>query len=144
MRTLVDAADALTQAAKRAVRLAHPESDDLAFLYGTILTDGGNGRDVPTRNVCVFADREVDRSPTGSGVTARMAAMHARGEAEIGEMRMFESITGARFTAVVEGSVPAYPRDAVTVRVGGMAHHSGTARFVLEPGDPLGGGFLLR
>src|SRR5690606_38068662 len=97
VRAFVEAAAALTGRVKAEVPLSHPDHDDLAFLYGSILTDGGDGRNgVATRNVCVFADRQVDRSPTGSGVTARLAAMHARGNAAIGEARLFESIVGPR------------------------------------------------
>ena len=143
VRAFVDAADALTRAVKTAHPLSHPQSADLAFLYGTIITDGGTGRHAPTRNVCVFADREVDRSPTGSGVTARLAAMHARGEIGLGDMAMFESVTGAHFTGSVEAIAADYPRPAIIARVGGLAHHSGRATFTLDPDDPLGRGFLL-
>ncbi|MCV0395054.1 MAG: proline racemase family protein [Rhizobiaceae bacterium] len=145
VRAFVDAATALTAAAKLAVPLAHPDSDDLAFLYGTILTDGGSGADgVPTRNVCVFANAQVDRSPTGSGVTARVAAAHARGEVAIGESRLFESIAGSRFEGAVERTTAVGGRDAVTVRIRGQAHYCGRSEFTLEPGDELGRGFLLR
>src|SRR4051794_23298556 len=75
----------------------HPDADDLAFLYGTILTDGGDGAGEPTTNVCVFADGQVDRSPIGSGVGARLALMHRRGLVEVGEMRRFRSLTGGVF-----------------------------------------------
>jgi proline racemase len=141
VRRFVDAADALTQAVKGAVRLSHPESADLAFLYGSILTDGAAA---PTRNICVFAEREVDRSPTGSGVTARLAAMHAKGTLDIGEKRVFESITGARFDGSVVAAVVPYPVAAIRARVGGKAHYSGKSRFMLEPDDILGRGFLVR
>jgi trans-L-3-hydroxyproline dehydratase len=144
VRRFVDAADALTLAVKSVHALAHPESEDLAFLYGSILTDGGDGRDAPTVNVCVFADREVDRSPTGSGVTARVALMAAKGAIAPDEIRRFRSITGAVFTGAVSGTVEAYPRAAVRVRVGGAAHYSGRAEFRLDEGDPLGHGFLIR
>jgi len=143
-RDLVDAADAVTAATRAAVRLEHPDAADLAFLYGTILTDGGDGRAAPSANVCVFADREVDRSPTGSGVTARLAVQHARGQVRPGEARRFESVTGAVFTGRVVRAARAGDRDAVVVEVGGRAHYTGTSRFTLEPGDALGGGFLLR
>ena len=77
---LVEAADSITRAVAATVPLDHPDDPDLAFLYGTILTDGDDGSDGrPSRNVCVFAEREVDRSPTGSGVSARMAVQVARG-----------------------------------------------------------------
>lgn len=144
-RAFVDAVVALTEAVKAAVPLAHPDHDDLAFLYGSILTDGGLGADGrPTRNVCVFADAQVDRSPTGSGVTARLAAMHAKGEAAVGETRLFESIVGSRFEGSVARRTKAGDLDAVTVRVSGRAHYSGRAEFVVEEDDPLGGGFLVR
>jgi trans-L-3-hydroxyproline dehydratase len=127
------------------VPLAHPDAADLAFLYGTILTDGDDGAGAsPTANICVFAEREVDRSPTGSGVTARLAVQHARGRIAVGEVRRFESVTGAVFTGRVLGTTRAGDRDAVVVEVGGRAHYTGTARFTLEPGDALGEGFLLR
>ncbi len=142
-REFVNAADALTQAAK-SIPLTHPEFDDLAFLYGTIITDGGDGRDAPTKNVCVFADREVDRSPTGSGVTARLAAMHAKGQTALGEEHVFESITGSQFKGSI-ASVTTYANlAAVTARVSGRAHYSGEASFAIEEDDPLGGGFLVR
>lgn len=144
LRALVDAATAVTQAAKRAVPLDHPDDADLAFLYGTILTDGGSGKEKPSVNVCVFAEREVDRSPTGSGVTARLALAHARGEAKPGESHLFESLTGARFEGRVARVTTLGGRPAVTVEVAGEAHYTGTARFTAEPDDPLKDGFLLR
>lgn len=144
VRDFVDAATALTEALKAGFPLSHPDHADLAFLYGSILTDGGDGKGEPTRNVCVFADAEVDRSPTGSGVTARLAAMHAKGEIDIGETRAFESIAGSRFTGSVARRKKAGDREAIVARVGGRAFYSGKAEFTLEDGDDLGKGFLLR
>src|SRR4029079_6184693 len=88
-RDFVDAATALTERVKAEMPLAHPDHADLGFLYGSILTDGRDGAGEPTKNVCVCAEAEVDRSPTGSGVTARLAAMHAKGQIDIGETRRF-------------------------------------------------------
>ncbi|MBO6717741.1 MAG: proline racemase family protein [Rhizobiaceae bacterium] len=144
-RDFQDAATALTEAVKAAIPLDHPDDPDLAFLYGSILTDGHDGSGgVATRNVCVFADAQIDRSPTGSGVTARLAAMHARGAVGMGEERLFESIAGSRFTGSVASETRAGGYDAVTVRVSGRAHYTGKAEFMLEDGDDLGRGFLLR
>jgi trans-L-3-hydroxyproline dehydratase len=144
LREIVDRAAALTEAVKASRAIVHPEAPDLGFLYGTIVTDGGDGRDRPSRNVCVFAEREVDRSPTGSGVTARLAAAHARGAARIGDAHRFESLTGAVFTGELRAPTRAGDREAVIVRVGGRAHYAGTARYWLEPDDAIGAGFLLR
>ena len=143
IRELTDAASRVTEAAKEQLPLDHPDDPDLAFLYGTILTDGGDGADRPSANICVFAEREVDRSPTGSGVTARMALQHARGQVRLGEERRFESVTGAVFTGRALREVRAGDFSAVTVEVGGRAHYTGRASFTLEPDDPLGAGFLL-
>ncbi|MDF1608343.1 proline racemase family protein [Hoeflea sp. YIM 152468] len=141
----VDAADALTRAAQPAVPLSHPDADDLAFLYGTILTDGRDAwSDQPTRNVCVFAERQVDRSPTGSGVTARLAAMQARGQIATGQTRVFESIIGSRFSGAVASVTTSGPHQAITARVSGRAFYSGKAEFLIEQDDPLAGGFLVR
>ena len=122
IRELTDAASRVTEAAKEQLPLDHPDDPDLAFLYGTILTDGGDGADRPSANICVFAEREVDRSPTGSGVTARMALQHARGQVRLGEERRFESVTGAVFTGRALREVRAGDFSAVTVEVGGRAH----------------------
>ena len=140
---LADAADRITRAVAASVPLDHPGGSDFAFLYGTILTDGGDGAQTPSRNVCVFADREVDRSPTGSGVSARVAVQHARGTLKIGEKRQFESLTGAVFCATPTRSETAGRFGAVRVEVSGRAYYAGRSSFSIEPGDELGAGFLL-
>ena len=141
----VEAADQLTKAAQAAISLSHPDAEDLAFLYGTILTDGRDAwSDQPTRNVCVFAERQVDRSPTGSGVTARLAAMHARGQIAPGQTRIFESIIGSRFSGSVASVTACGPHPAITARVSGRAFYSGKAEFIVEDDDPLADGFLVR
>ncbi|WP_420406688.1 proline racemase family protein [Hoeflea sp.] len=141
----VEAADGLTRKVQAEIPLSHPDAEDLAFLYGSILTDGRDAfSDQPTRNICVFADRQVDRSPTGSGVTARLAAMHARGQIREGETRRFESIIGSRFEGAVASRTQAGPHDAITARVSGRAFYSGRSEFVIEDDDPLAAGFLVR
>ncbi|MER8979555.1 MULTISPECIES: proline racemase family protein [unclassified Mesorhizobium] len=145
VRDFVDAATALTDRLKAELPLSHPDHADLAFLYGTILTDGRDAfSSEVTKNICVFAEAEVDRSPTGSGVTARLAAMHAKGEIAIGQTRMFESIAGSRFSGSVVRTAKAGPHEAIIARVGGRAYYSGRAEFIVEADDELGRGFLLR
>ncbi|TKT74873.1 proline racemase family protein [Aquamicrobium sp. LC103] len=145
VRAFADAATLLTETLKTSFRLSHPDHDDLAFLYGTILTDGHDGSGGrASRNVCVFADAQVDRSPTGSGVTARIAAMHAKGEVIIGETRLFESIVGSRFEGSVADETRAGDHTAVVARVAGRAWYSGRAEFIVEDDDPLREGFVVR
>lgn len=142
---LVDAADAITRAAAAAIVLDHPGEPDLAFLYGTIITDGRDAfEDAPTRNICIFADRQVDRSPTGSGVSARMAVQVARKQIGHGQQRRFESVTGAVFSGRAAPCEPVGRFDAVRVTVAGRAFYSGTSRFYMERQDELASGFLIR
>lgn len=75
--TLVTAAGTLTDHLRATYPFDHPDAPDLGFLYGTILTDDAPP-DHESWNLCVFAERQIDRSPTGSGVTARMALDHAK------------------------------------------------------------------
>ncbi len=138
---LVEAAAAVTDATARAVPVAHPDEPDLGFLYGTILTDDASGL-APSANVCVFAGRQVDRSPCGSGVTARIAADVAAGRMAPGDEREFAGPTGTTFTGTARRAATAGPHPAVVVEVAGRAFYSGRATFTLEDGDPLPG-FLL-
>ena len=140
---LVDAAAAVTRAAAE-IPLHHGDDPDLDFLYGTILTDGADEWSAePTANICVFADREVDRSPTGSGVTARIALQHARGQIGLGAERVFESVTGSRFTGRAVRETTSGELPAVIVEVGGRAYYTGEATFIAEDDDPTAP-FLLR
>jgi proline racemase len=148
--TIVDRATAVTRATSAAFALEHPQARDLEFLYGTIVSDHRDtAAPAVSRNVCVFADRQVDRSPTGSGVTARTAVRHARGLVGAGELREFASLTGAVFTASVvteHGPGVHAPGEAlaVEVEVGGHAYRTGSATFTFDADDPLRDGFLLR
>jgi trans-L-3-hydroxyproline dehydratase len=144
MRAIVDAGEEIALATAKALPIEHPSEPDLAFLYGTILTDGGDGASAPSRNVCVFAGRQVDRSPTGSGVSARMALQVVRRQAKLGDARKFESCTGAIFTGkALREAPPVGPRKSVIVEVGGIAHVTGEAKFRFDADDPLREGFAL-
>ena len=143
-RDLVDAANQISDAVKAQVPITHPDDPDLGYLYGTILTDGNDAfSNQPTANICVFADQQVDRSPTGSGVTARIAIQYRNGQIQQGQARLFESVTGAQFSAKAVTETSCGPHKAVTVEVSGIAHYTGTSNFVYEESDDIGAGFLL-
>lgn len=134
---------------KRAVmeqdkEIMHPFEEDLSFLYGTIFIGDSARPDIDSRNVCVFAEGEVDRCPTGSGVSGRMAIHRARKEIEIGETIAIESITGSVFRGSVVSEVDYGPFKAVIPQVEGMAHITGMHTFVIDPNDPMKDGFILR
>ncbi|CAA9509324.1 MAG: trans-3-hydroxy-L-proline dehydratase [uncultured Solirubrobacteraceae bacterium] len=124
----------------------HPTDERLSGIYGTILFDDlGRGPDGPRqRNVAVFADGEVDRSPCGSGTSARVALLAAAGDLAEGQVLAHASIVGTHFTGRLVGRVRADGRDAVLTEVQGAAFPTGEHRFLLDPRDPLGTGFVLR
>jgi proline racemase len=125
----------------------HPSDRRLDGIYGAILFDdlgrhpGGGPHQ---RNVTVFADGEVDRSPCGSGTSARLAVLAADGRLGIGQTLRHDSIIGSTFFGRVVAEVQAEGRDAVLTEIEGAAYQTGTATFSLDPDDPLGTGFLLR
>jgi proline racemase len=96
------------------------------------------------RSVTIFADGEVDRSPCGSGTSARLALLHRDGRLRVGEAMVHESIIGTRFGAMVVEETEAYGQSAVVTEIEGAARRTGFHQFVLEPDDELGTGFLLR
>ena len=129
------------------VRLEHPDSSDLAFLYGTIITDGKDDYSTSTRssNVCIFADGQVDRSPTGSGVQARLALQYHKGLIKVGQVKTFvESLVGSEFSGQVLREEACGNHRGVVVEVSGKGHYTGTASFWQEMDDPLKNGFLLQ
>lgn len=142
---IVAAGRAIKAAVQRSgAKTVHPFEPDLSFLYGVIFIADSDTPGVHSRNVCVFADGEVDRSPTGSGVMGRLAIHHARGEIESGEVLRIESIVGSVFSGSVVEEVTYGPHQAVVPRVGGSAYITGQHEFLIDPDDPLKEGFLLR
>ncbi|HEY7074004.1 MAG TPA: proline racemase family protein [Solirubrobacteraceae bacterium] len=125
----------------------HPSDARLSGIYGAILyEDLGDTPEGPhQRNVTVFADGEVDRSPCGSGTSARVALLAADGRLGPGRgVLRHDSIVGTTFRARVVEAVRAEGRAAVVTEVEGAAFRTGEHRFVLDPRDPLGTGFVLR
>jgi len=144
LRRLIETGNAIKAGVTAARTIEHPTDPDLAFLYGTIFTGPALSPDAHSRNVCIFADGEVDRSPTGTGVSARVAIHHARGELEIGTTISIESIIGSRFTGRVVEHTTFGGAPAVIPEVGGRAFITGRHEFVLDPADPFRSGFFLR
>ncbi len=116
----------------------HPSDERLSGIYGTILWEPVGP--LHQRNVTIFADGEVDRSPCGSGTSARCALLHADGELPEGRVLRHDSLIGTTFSARVVGDTAA----GVLTEVQGAAFRTGEHRFTLDPRDPLGAGFVLR
>ncbi|MFH0999529.1 MAG: proline racemase family protein [Bacteroidota bacterium] len=122
----------------------HPFEKDLSFLYGTIFTGKADNQNHHSKNVCVFANGEVDRSATGSGVSARAALHYAKGELKIGESIRIASILNSTMDVEVLEEVIYGNFKAVIPKVSGTAYFTGKHEFIFEPADPLLEGFLFR
>jgi len=125
---------------------AHPADPRLNGIYGTIWFDelGDAERLVHQRNVTIFADGEVDRSPCGSGTCARLAVLAADGRLPAGTVLRHDSIVGSTFTGTVLDTVHVDGRPAVIPQVTGTAYRTGEHLFSIDPHDPLVPGFVLR
>jgi proline racemase len=141
---LIDAGRRIKHAVMAAMPIEHPFERELSFLYGTIFIAPPHDKAHHSRNVCIFADGEVDRSPTGSGVSARAAIHHAKGELAADQTITIESILGSTMTVRVAATTKFGPYDAVIPEVAGTAHFTGRHEFWFDQDDPLNGGFLLR
>ena len=125
--------------------IAHPLEPELNGVYGVVFWQHEtDGPPLVQRNVTVFADGEVDRSPCGSGTSARLALLHAEGRLAVGDELLHRSIVGSEFRARIVGETEVAGTSAVVTEVEGSAHLTGHHEFVLEPEDELGTGFLLR
>ncbi len=120
--------------------IEHPDDDRLSGCYGTILHETPGDDPRCQRNVTVFADGQVDRSPCGSGTSARLALLHHHGQLDVGDDLHHLGLAGGMFV----GRIESVDGDRVTTSVEGSAHRHATSTFVLDPDDPVGLGFLLR
>jgi trans-L-3-hydroxyproline dehydratase len=144
-RKLIDVGMSVKRAVMNSFEIKHPFEADLGFLYGTIIdsvervASGTN-----SRNVCIFAEGEVDRSPTGTGVSGRVALEHAKGRLAVGEPFVIESLIGTRFTGRVVRETTFGEYSAVVPEVEGSAYITGRHEFLIDPDDPLKDGIILR
>ncbi len=143
-RRLIEKGIAIKRAIMASRPIPHPFEEDLSFLYGTIFVGPPEGEGAHSRNVCVFAEGEVDRCPTGTGVSGRLAIHYARGEIGLDEPMIVESIVGSRFTGRIVETTTFGPYPAIIPEVAGTAHITGRHEFLIDPSDPLRDGFILR
>lgn len=124
--------------------VAHPEIPEINHIYGTIVSNAPRHPGSTQANCCVFADREVDRSPTGSGTGGRVAQLYQRGLLKADDTLVNESIVGTIFKGRVLGVTRVGNIEAVIPEVEGSAHICGFANWIIDERDPLTYGFLVR
>jgi proline racemase len=124
--------------------IVHPLEPELRDVYGVIFWQEEGEHPLTQRNVTVFADGEVDRSPCGSGTSARLALLDRSRRLPRGQELRHLSIVGSEFRAQVVGDAEVAGIPAVVTEVEGSAHRTGEHVFTVDPDDPIGEGFLLR
>ncbi|NNF98349.1 MAG: proline racemase [Desulfobacteraceae bacterium] len=144
MSALMDKGMAVKHAVMAQHPVKHPFEPDLSFLYGTIFVGDAESGNHHSRHVCIFADGEVDRSPTGTGVGGRLAILFGRGEIAMDECITIESIIGTTFQGCVTKMTRFGPCHGIIPEVSGTAHIIGKNEFYLDPADPLKNGFFIR
>jgi len=121
-------------------RAEHPTESRLSGVYGTIFYEDVGVDPLHQRNMTVFADGQVDRSPCGSGTSARLALLYESEQITMGEPFRNEGVAGEQFI----GKVVSADENTVTTTIQGSAYHYATSTFVLDSRDSLGNGFQLR
>lgn len=140
---LVDAAMNILRRVNRVVEVAHPTKSHLRSVDLVEIHHEVKGSNVHGRNVVVFGEGQVDRSPCGTGTCAKMAALFAKGKLGLEEEFIHESIIGTTFSGrllrkTVVGKIP-----AVIPEIRGRAFITGIQQFLIDPTDPLKYGFRV-
>lgn len=141
---LIDYGKRIKKAVMENFEIKHPFEDDLSFLYGTIFIGKAHNQKNHSRNVCIFADGEVDRSPTGSGVSARAALHYVKNELKLGDKITIESILGSTMDVEIKEITRYGNYTAVIPEVSGTAFFTGANTFYFDDEDPLKSGFIFR
>lgn len=124
--------------------VVHPLEPELTGIYGVIISDEPKKPTSHLRNVTLFADKQIDRSPCGTGTAARLATLFARGQLAAGEPFVHEGIVNSQFVGTVTATTQVGKYEAIIPTIEGKAFITGLHQFVVDPTDPLKDGFLLR
>jgi trans-L-3-hydroxyproline dehydratase len=141
---LIQVGRKIKKAVSNTVNIKHPYDNDLSFLYGTIFIGEPEDFGSHSRNVCIFADGEVDRSPTGTRVLGRLAIHYAREDISISEPIIIESIIGTKFEGRIIEQTKFGLFDAIIPEVTGKAFITGKHEFYVNPEDPIREGTTTR
>ena len=131
------------EAVQRAVQPVHPEDERIFGVSHVMWCDRPKHRDAHARNVVFYGAKGVDRSPCGTGSSARMAQRVAKGKLSVGEEFVHESIIGTLFRCRVEQRATVGDHDAIRPSVGGWARVIGHNTIIVDERDPLAYGFQL-
>jgi len=142
----ISGGNGIRQQVPRQYEAKQPTDRGIGFLDGVILYANSQVSQSNhfSRHVCIFAEGELDRSPTGTGVSARAALAFAKGELAVGQSVNIESILGSVFNVSIQQSCNVKTHTAIIPRVTGTAFVTGKHTFLIDPTDPLKQGFIFR
>ena len=140
---LVQRGIAFRDATRDQLEISHPTDPGINPLHGVVIYVDNPSPGIHARNIMTFSQRSFDRSPCGTGTSARLALLHAQGRIGVGEEFVHQSILGTVFRSqiVEESRVDGYP--AIIPEVTGSAYLTGSHQFFIDNRDPLKEGFLL-
>ena len=130
-------------AARAQLSVVHPDNPDIAGVSIVQLNRPFAGVGAVTRNTCIVAPGRSDRSPTGTGTSARMAVLHARGQMRTGDSMIHESLIGSRFTGRIVAETTVAGRPAIVPTISGRAWITGFHTYLIDPSDPWPDGFQV-
>lgn len=142
-RDLAVLGEKIRVAAREQLKAVHPENPGISGVSIVQLNRPYAGPGKPTRNTCIVSPGRSDRSPTGTGTSARMAVLHAKGQMKVGDTLIHESIIGSHFTGRIIGETTAGGKPAILPTIEGRAFITGTMSYFLDPADPWTDGYRV-
>ncbi|MEZ5925524.1 MAG: proline racemase family protein [Hyphomicrobiaceae bacterium] len=130
-------------AAREQLTAVHPENPGISGVSIVQLNRPYEGPGKPTRNTCIVSPGRSDRSPTGTGTSARMAVLHAKGQMTVGDTLIHESLIGSHFTGRIVGETTVGGLKAIRPTIEGRAFITGTMSYFLDPQDPWPDGYRV-
>jgi trans-L-3-hydroxyproline dehydratase len=142
-RELAAIGERIRRAAREQLPCAHPENPEIAGVSIVQIAEPWQGVGRVSKNAVVVAPGRLDRSATGTGLSARMAALHARGELHVGDAMSHASVIGSTFDGRVVSETRAGDRPAIVPAIRGSAWITGITQVLVDPSDPFPEGYLL-
>jgi trans-L-3-hydroxyproline dehydratase len=142
-RDLSRVGELIRVAAREQLPCAHPENPDIAGVSIVEIAEPWRGAGATSKNAVVVAPGRLDRSATGTGLSARMAALHARGAMRVGDSMTHASVIGSTFDGRIVSETTVAGRPAIVPAIRGSAWITGTSQVLVDPTDPFPEGYLL-
>lgn len=141
---LTELAMELRDIINKEIEIQHPTLEHIKTVDLVEIWDEATNPEATYKNVVIFGQGQVDRSPCGTGTSAKLATLHARGELKEGEKFVYESILGTLFEGEIVGTTKVGEFDAVLPKITGSAWITGFNNFLIDEDDPVKYGFLLK